>query len=161
MKKKIRSTLGVAFVILICIVGVFETSFKQARIQTAYKAAQFLREVLLNYDFDGVSVDEQIGIITLYTYVKESDSRSILNKKEVASIELDVDQLSAVDAFKNVRCFCNGLFFATEIGWDGEWSGVYLSTSEVLSDYEEYVVKEMGNGAYWLCDVPDNVLRKF
>lgn len=144
MKKKKCSALGVAFVVLICIVGIFETSFNQVHIKTAYKAAQSLYEVLLDYDFDGVSINEQTGIVTLYRYEKESNSQSILNEKEVALIELDADQLNYVDALKNARRFFNGIFFATEIGWDGEWSGIYLSTSEVFSDVEEYVVKKMG-----------------
>lgn len=147
-------------VVLIVCIGAWYFSGR-FYMEKADDAATLLFDKFAVFEFDGIERDDKNHEAVLYEY-DESSSSSLVEKRTVAVIPLTFDETEALHKFKNVMAYRGGLFFATEINWNGEWSGIYINPSTVPEVLREYI-KDFSNlrakcGHYWLELVPDYIL---
>ena len=146
--------------ICICALFGFGRNITHNRITKCSEAACNLLPYFSDIYFDGITYDDATNNVCIYEYVKTADSSNVLVRRPKKIISLETDKFEDLSLFKNVKWCCGGLFFASSIGWDGEWSGIYINLSGLPTDLLTYVDCEIKFGHYWLSGVPHHILIK-
>lgn len=148
----------------LCLVAVCTVAFMSERGYFQWSdqmgpAAERLYSILVGFEFDGIEVHKSENRLSLYKYVVEEDS-SARTRKEVASLSVDDASIQDAQLFRNIMDYCGGIFFATDLNWDGEWSGLCLYPSDPSLLPSQYVSFSKDDCAYWLSGIPDSVVNR-
>ncbi len=148
--------------LMLCICTLFEFGqhIRHNYISKCSEAAGDLLRLFSDIHFDGITYDDATNKVCLYEYVESCDSSSILDRRVKKSIVLESADFVKLQLFKNVKWCYDGLFFATSIGWDGEWSGIYINFSTLPKSLINYVDYQTKLGHYWLNCVPHHILSR-
>lgn len=157
MKKKV--IIGSFIVIFICAIGLAVQQWDIRKEEKIVAAAERLYPVLAGFDFDGIEIRESEGKFLLYQRELENEQSSFLINKEVALLFADKALIEDAQSFKNIIKYCGGVFFATSLNWNGEWSGLCLYPSEPSLIPEQYILYHEDERLYWLSKIPDHVVR--
>ena len=157
MKRKILNIIGWTLVVLICICGVLLESWKQGKAHAEWVAAERLYPVLAGRDFEAVELDEAGKRIFLYCYRKKENS-SARERTLVESIPIDESLIPDVRRFKGIKAVCGGVFFANDITWDGEWSGLCFYPENLDGIPADNILATDTAGVYSFNAVPKHLL---
>ena len=151
-----KRKLVLFFFLMFCIYVLygFGQYLRHNYISQCSEAAGDLLSLFGDIHFDGITYDDVTNEVCLYEYVKSSDSSSVRERREKKVIALEPDDREALSRFKDVKWCCDGLFFATSMSWDGEWSGCYINFATLPTSLIEYLDYEIKSGYYWLKEVP-------
>ena len=158
MKKVTGKAVRVVCAALICALALAAHCRSSEYRKAVPPAAERLYPLLAGYDFDGIEVYEAENRISLCRYAAENEHSSVRVRREVASVPVDAAAVKDARLFRDVMAYCGGVFFATDLNWNGEWSGLCLYPSDPSRIPLRYVSRSAGNQAYWLEDIPDSVL---
>lgn len=157
---KRRFIMLLFLMLFICALFGFGQHIRHNYIAKYSEAAGDLLNLFNDIRFDEITYDDATNEVCLYEYVKSSNSSSVLERSVKKVIELESDDFEALSLFRNVRWCFDGLFFATSVGWDGEWSGLYINSAALPASLVNYLDCEIKSGYYWLNGVPDHILIK-
>lgn len=159
MDKRTRAIMGGIFVIILCTIGFVIHQWNLRKAEKIVTAAERLYPLLADADFDGIEIYESENRISLYKYIKKSEQSSVLVRKEIASLSLDDASIQDAQLFKNIMDYCGGIFFATNLNWNAEWSGLCLYPSDPSLLPSQYISHNENEYAYWLSDIPNSIVN--
>ena len=136
--------------VLVCLFWHFHEAGERARLLDAgVPAAICAAETLEGYEFGGV---ERLSDGRWRLYRREPGAMGS-RRVTVAVLRLPEGAASVAECFCGMRSLRGGVFFATDLSWDTEWSGVYVAAS-IDEDLRAYCEAELGEGAWYLAFVP-------
>lgn len=159
MKNKIRNTIVGICIAGICIIGIVTQNRGFQVDRKLVAAAERLYLVLADFDFDGVEIQESEEQLCLYQRELENVQSSWLEDKKVALVPAVKSLIEDMKSFKNVMKYCGGIFFGTDLNWDGEWNGFCLYPTEPSLIPAQYIVYHEDETLYWLSEIPDHMFR--
>lgn len=159
MGEKTRVIIAGIFFIVFCAIELVGQQWNLREAEKIVGAAERLYPLFVGIDFEGIEIDESENRLSLYKYANESEKSSMLVRKEVASLSVDDDSIRDARLFKNIMDCCGGVFFATDLNWNGEWSGLCLYPSEPSLLPGQYISRSENEYAYWLSEIPDSVVN--
>ncbi len=139
--------------LLIALVWCIFAVLRQEKTTESLPVAQALYSLLKPYAFDGVEyLEAPTNCIRLFRY-ENQENQSWLEKRTVAVIELPEIARDAKNYFRDMRTLRGGLFLATKLTWDTEWSGLYIAES-MDSEVAAYSDGILMDNIYYLNTVP-------
>ena len=128
MKITINKKALCVFLLIVLVWCIFSV-LRQEKTTESLPVAQALYSLLKPYAFDGVEyLEAPPDCIRLFRYENQENS-SWLRKRTVAVLELPETARDAKNYFRDMRTLRGGLFLATKLTWDTEWSGLYIAES--------------------------------
>ena len=155
-----RYALLMIYALCFAIVFLAGRGWQNHRIREWDAAATQVCALLCGHDFDGVEMDVAGKKIALYERVAQDPFASVLTRRSVATVACTAGEMEIVQNFRDIRSFQGGIFFAVQIDWDGEWTGVYISSEDLPAALVEYAMPLKRRGHYWLRAVSDAVLHE-
>ena len=144
---------------IICVIAIVAHYRSSSYLKAVVPSAERLYPLLVGYDFEGIEIYESENRLSLYRYATENEHSSIRIRKEVASIPVDAEVMKDIQLFKDVMKYSGGVFFATDLNWNGEWSGLCFYPSDPLLIPDRYILRSTGNQIYLLSNIPDSVIH--
>ena len=145
-----RRALFLLPLVLVCLFWHFHEAKERTRLLDAgVPAAICAAETLEGYEFDGV---ERLSDGRWRLYRREPGAVGS-RRVTVAVLRLPEGATAVAEHFRGMRPLRGGVFFATDISWDTEWSGVYVAAS-IDEDLRPYCAAELGEGAWYLAFLP-------
>ena len=122
---------------------------QESGLDVGVPAAICAAETLEGYEFDGA---ERLSDGRWRLYRREPGAMGT-RRVTVAVLRLPEGAATVAEHFRDMRSLRGGVFFATDLSWDTEWSGVYVAAS-IDEDLRPYCAAELGEGAWYLAFLP-------
>lgn len=161
MGKKTRVIIGSFFLIIFCAIGLAVKQYDLQKVEKIVAATERLYPLFsdVDVDFDGIEIYESESYFSLYKYAEESEQSNVRVRKEVASLSVDDASIQDAQLFKDIMSYCGGVFFATDLNWNTEWSGLCLYPSDPSLLPNQYISHKENEYAYWLSNIPNSVVN--
>lgn len=145
-----RRALFLLPLVLVCLFWHCHEAKERARLLDAgVPAAICAAEALDGYEFDGA---ERLSDGRWRLYRREPGAVG-MRRVTVAVLRLPEGAVAVAEYFRDMRSLRGGVFFATGLSWDTEWSGVYVAAF-IDAELRPYCKAELGKGAWYLAFVP-------
>ena len=136
--------------VLVCLFWHFHEAGERTRLlDEGVPAAMYAAETLEGYEFDGA---ERLSDGRWRLYRREPGAVG-MRRVTVAILRLPEGAAAVAEHFRDMRSLRGGVFFATGLSWDTEWSGVYVAAS-IDAELRPYCKAKLGEGAWYLAFVP-------
>ena len=158
--RKIRNVVGILCAVIICVAGIIGQQWHLSDRDRTRSAAESLYPTLAGFGFDEIDVLESEKQILLRKHKVWNAHSSLLVREEAASISVDDAAIKNAQRFKNIMKYCGGVFFATDLTWNGDWSGICLYPSDPSLIPGQYILHCEGEHIYWLSKIPHTVINE-
>lgn len=152
--------MGILCVVIIGTAGIIGSQWHLSDRDRTRSAAESLYPTLAGFEFDEIDVLESEKRILLYKHKVENADSSLFVREETASISVDDVAIKNAQRFKNIMKYCGGVFFATDLTWNGDWSGICLYPSDPSLIPSQYISHCEGEHMYWLLKIPHTAINE-